>query len=107
MPNPNSEKLAQDLRAWLSQQLGLPGHKRTENSFWLEALELVPEDKIKSEIVTFLANEGYHMDTRHEGNVLIFNQSICWGWVTISNFSGQEPLMIIISVTEAPSRRKV
>ena len=102
MQNPNSEKLAQDLQVWLTEQLGLAGHKRTDNSFYLEALERVESDKIKSAIVNFLANEGYPFDAHLADNVLIFSQQKCWGWVTFSNFSGQDPLIIIVTVAEAP-----
>ena len=102
MENLDAVKLTQDLKQHLAAVLGLTPHDRSHDSFYLEAPERVESDRIKSAIVTFLANEGYPVDAHLADNVLIFTQQKCWGWVTFSNFSGQEPFLVMVNVSDAP-----
>ena len=101
----NPSQLAEELKPRLSEALHLTSSDRTENSFYLQAPERVEEDKILDAINSFLDQQGYATDPQHHGSVLILGEERCLGWVTITNFSGQDPYLIMITVTKAPRRQ--
>jgi hypothetical protein len=92
------------LKQRLGEQLRLNAHERNHFSFYLEAPELVPNDDIKTAINAVLKEENHIFDSARHDNILIFDGEKCLGWVSFSNFSGQEPFLIIVSVFSTPRK---
>lgn len=95
-------ELVENLRNRLAGKLGLTSSEPSENSFYLEADMLVPSAEIKSTIACVLKDGGYDFDAARQNNILLFNEQKCLGWVTFCNFSGQEPCLIVVSVSDVP-----